>query len=246
MLSPRLRSHVSNGVELDGTRFLVAGASGALGGALARALGTAGADLALAGRDSAALDAIGEELGAPTARFEATDADSRRTAVDSLAAALGGGLDGVVVTVGAPGFAPAGGAAADDVRRIFEVNALGPIGLVEAALAHIEAPGVVVGVSAIVADYPTAGVSHYSAAKAGFSAYLTALRRERRRAGLAVLDVRPPHMDTRFGERALFGRAPELPDPIPLDLVTETVIDAIRAGRREIAWDLKARSLTTA
>ncbi len=233
-------------MELDGARILVAGATGALGGALARALAEAGSELALAGRDAARLDAIGDELGVPTARFDVTDAEGRRTAVDSLAAALGGGLDGVAVAVGAPGFGSAGGAATEDVRRIFEVNALGPIGLVEAALGHMEEPGAVVGVTAIVADHPTAGVSHYSAAKAAFSAYLTALRRERRRDGLSVIDVRPPHMDTSFGDRPVFGSAPELPEPLPVQVVVDAVIDAIRADRREIAWDLKARSLVTA
>jgi NAD(P)-dependent dehydrogenase (short-subunit alcohol dehydrogenase family) len=233
-------------MELDGTHILVAGATGALGGALARALDEAGAELALAGRDAARLDAIGDELGVPTARFDVTDPEGRRTAVDSLAAALGGELDGVVVAVGAPGFGSAGGAATEDVRRIFEVNALGPIGLVEASLAHLGPQGAVVGVSAIVADHPTAGVSHYSAAKAAFSAYLTALRRERRRDGLAVLDVRPPHMDTSFGDRPIFGRAPQLPEPLPVQVVVDAVMEAIRLDRREIAWDLKARSLVTA
>jgi short-subunit dehydrogenase len=233
-------------MELDGARFLVAGATGGFGGALARALGESGADLALAGRDAARLDAVGQELGVPTARFDVTDPEGRRTAVDSLAAALGGELDGVAVAVGAPGFGPAGGAAALDVQRIFEVNTLGPIGLVEAALAHMSNHGAVVGVSAIVADNPTAGVSHYSAAKAAFSAYLTALRRERRRDGLAVLDVRPPHMDTSFGDRPIFGRAPALPEPLPVHVVVDAVLEAIRSDRREIAWDLKARSLVTA
>jgi short-subunit dehydrogenase len=233
-------------MELDGARILVAGATGALGGALARALAESGADVALAGRDAARLDAVGQELGAPTARFDVTDPEGRRTAVDSLAAALGGELDGVAVTVGAPGFGPAGGAAARDVQRIFEVNALGPIGLVEASLAHMGHHGAVVGVSAIVADHPTAGVSHYSATKAAFSAYLAALRRERRRDGLAVLDVRPPHMDTSFGDRPIFGRAPALPEPLPVQVVVDAVMEAIRSDRREIAWDLKARSLVTA
>lgn len=233
-------------MEIDGARILVAGATGALGGACARALSEVGAELALAGRDPAKLAAIGDELGAPIARFDVTDAESRRTAVDSLAGALGGELDGILVAVGAPGFGPAGAAAAGDVRRLFEVNALGPIGLVEAALAHIDQHGAVVGVSAIVADHPSAGVSHYSAAKAAFSAYLTALRRERRRDGLSVLDVRPPHMDTNFVERRLFGRAPELPEPLPMVAVVDAVLEAIRSERREIAWDLKARSLVTA
>ena len=203
-------------MELDGARILVAGAPGALGGALARALGESGADLALAGRG-----------GFP----------GRRPRRRARRRGRGGGSSRV---------RPGRGAAALDVQRIFEVNALGPIGLVEASLAHMSRHGAVVGVSAIVADHPTAGVSHYSAAKAAFSAYLTALRRERRRDGLAVLDVRPPHMDTSFGDRPIFGRAPALPEPLPVHVVVDAVMDAIRSDRREIAWDLKARSLVTA
>ncbi len=233
-------------VEIDGARMLVAGATGALGGGLARALAEDGAELALAGRDPEKLDALGNELDAPTARFEATDPGSRRTAVDSLAAALGGGLDGVVVAVGAPGFGRAGEPSADDVRRLFEVNALGPIALIEAALAHVGDPAAVIGVSAIVADHPTPGLAHYSAAKAALSAYLAALRRERRRDGLTVLDVRPPHLDTAFSERPLFGLPPALPDPIAAGVVVDAVVDALREGRREIAWDLQVRSLTSA
>jgi len=232
-------------MDLDGTRIIVAGATGDFGGSLARALSEAGAELGLAGRDGDRLGALGGSLDAPTARFEAGDPDGRRTTVDSLAAALGG-LDGIVVAIGAPGFAPAGAADAAAITRLFEVNALGPIGLIEAALAHIEPPGAVVGISAIVADHPTAGISHYSAAKAALSAYLTALRRERRRDGLAVLDVRPPHMDTAFAERALFGRAPELPEPLPVARVVDAVLHALREDRREISWDLRARSLVTA
>lgn len=65
-----------------------------------------------------------------------------------------------------------------------------------------------------------------------FSAYLAALRRDSRRYGLAVIDVSPPHLDTRFTERALFGQAPELPPPLDVSAV--------------VAWDLKARELVTA
>ena len=126
----------------------MAGATGELGAALARPLDEAGADLALAGRDPDRLEGLARELGAPSARFDATDADSRRTAVDSLAAALGGELDGVIVCVGAPGFGPAGSAAEADVQRLFEINTLGPIALIEAALAHIEPPGLVAGIPA--------------------------------------------------------------------------------------------------
>jgi hypothetical protein len=47
-----------------------------------------------------------------------------------------------------------------------------------------------------------------------------------------VIDVRLPHLDTHFTERALFGQAPELPPPLDVSAV--------------VARDLKARELVQA
>jgi len=232
-------------VNIEGSRTLVAGATGELGSALTRALHAEGAELALAGRDAERLSALGDEFDAPTARLDVRDPESSRTAIDAATAALGG-LDCLVVSIGVPGFGPTGSASRDHLRALFEVNALGPMELIDAALPHLDLPGAVVGVSAIVAEYPAGGIGHYSAAKAAFSAYLTALRRERRRDGLAVIDVRPPHLDTRFTERALFGSAPELPEPLAVSEVVAAVIGALGDDRRLVAWDLKARELVTA
>jgi short-subunit dehydrogenase len=84
----------------------------------------------------------------------------------------------------------------------------------------------------------------YSASKAALSAHLTALRREVRRRGIAVLDVRPPHMDTGFAGRALAGGPPALPAGFDPDALVATVLDALRAGRREVFWDLAAKTLS--
>ena len=87
-------------MELAGARVLVAGATGALGGDLARALAGAGARVALTGRDDGRLQALAGELGgAPALAADAVDVDAVRTAVDAAAEALGG-LDAVVVAWG--------------------------------------------------------------------------------------------------------------------------------------------------
>ena len=83
----------------------------------------------------------------------------------------------------------------------------------------------------------------YSATKAGLSAYLAAVRRERRRDGLTVLDLRPQHMETGFSERPLAGHAPALPEPVDTSEVVEKAIGALREGKREMAWNLKDRAL---
>lgn len=223
-------------MELLDKRFIVAGATGVLGEAIARELASAGAELALAGRDRERLEALGSELEAPTAVFDAADIASAGTAVDVLASALGG-LDGLVAACGVAGFGPAGEVDPAHLDALFAANALAPMALIDAAISRIEADGCVAAVSAMVAEYPMARLAHYSAAKSALSAYLAAVGRERRRAGPTVLDVRPPHMDTGFSERPLFGTAPErLPDPASATEVARQIVDAIREDRRELAW----------
>jgi short-subunit dehydrogenase len=232
-------------MELHDGRAIVAGATGALGGLLSRRLAAAGARVGLAGRDPERLRALGEELGAPTAPLELRDPGSAQECVDALAGALGG-LDLLVVATGAVAFGAAEDVGAGVERTLLEVNALGPMALARAALAHMESGGAIAALSAVVADHPTAGMAAYSASKAALSSYLTALRRERRRQGLVVLDVRPQHLDTGFADRALAGAPPALPEPARAEDVAAAIVDALREDRRELSYDLRARALVAA
>jgi NAD(P)-dependent dehydrogenase (short-subunit alcohol dehydrogenase family) len=214
-------------MDLTDRRFLVAGATGALGSRLARALRDEGAAVAVASRSG---DGIPLELTDP-----ASPAAAVAAAVEEL-----GGLDGLVVATGAVAF----GDVEDEVAaRLFAVNALGPMALIRAARPVLGSPAVVVALSAVVAEFPTAGMAAYSASKAALSAYLAALRREVRRDGVSVLDVRPGHLDTPFASRALAGTPPKLPSGADPDEVVAAIVAALREGRRELAYDLRARSL---
>lgn len=230
-------------MELAGARVLVAGATGVLGGALARALAGAGARVALSGRDDARLQALAGELGgAPALAADAVDVDSVGAAVDAAAAALGG-LDAVVVAWGVVAFGPA--ADADDAvtEELFAVNTLAPMSLVRAALPHLADGGAVVLLSAVVADAPTLGMAEYSASKAALSAWASVLRRELRGRSVTVLDVRPPHVDTGLVDRALAGTPPRLPAGHDLGEVVGAVLDGMRQGAREVVVDPRERRL---
>lgn len=232
-------------MDLNRQRFLVAGATGALGGRLARALHDAGAAVALAGRDTGALTSLASELGAtPTAPLELTDPASPERAVAAATDALGG-LDGLVVATGAVAFGTARELDDETAARLMAVNAVGPMALVRAALQRIEEPGAVACLSAVVADFPTAGMAAYSASKAALTAYLAAARRELRRDGITVLDVRPPHLDTPFSQRALAGAPPKLPAPGDPDELVTAIIAAVRDDKRELSYDLKAKQLVS-
>jgi short-subunit dehydrogenase len=225
-------------VDLAGARTLVAGATGVLGGALASALHRDGARVAVAGRDERKLAALASELdGAPTGTFDARSHDRCAAVVEQAAAALGG-LDLLVVAIGVAAFGP--GDAADDavVEHLLAVNTTAPMALVRAAVPKMGSGATVAVLSAILADYPTAGMAAYSASKAGLSAWLTALRPELRRRGIGVFDVRPPHIETGLAERAISGTAPPMKAGATVDEVVGLVVDGIRTGRRELRYDL--------
>ena len=224
-------------MELASARVLVAGATGVLGGELARALHGAGARVALTGRDGAALRTLSGELGgAPATVADAVDVGAVRGAVESAVAGLGG-LDAVVVAWSVVAFGPAADAGDAVTEELFAVNTLGPMSLVRAALPHLPDGGAVVLLSAIVADAPTLDMAEYSASKAALSAWAGVLRRELRRRAITVLDVRPPHIDTGLVDRALAGEPPRLPPGHDRAELVAAVLDGLRAGGREVVLD---------
>lgn len=226
-------------MDVTNARFLVAGATGALGSRLARSLQAEGARVFLAGRDADRLSALADELGAVSGEL---DLARPHDVVDAAVGALGG-LDGLVIATGVVAFGDAGELPDAVARELFEVNALGPIALSRAALDQFGSPAAIVALSAVVAEYPTAGMAAYSASKSALSAYLAALRRERRRMGVEVLDVRPPHLDTDFSARALHGKPPALPEPADPDALVSAILAALRDGRRELRYDVARREL---
>lgn len=228
-------------MELNGARTLVAGATGALGGGIARALYKEGSRMVLAGRDGDRLAGISRDLGdAPTATFEAIDLERCAAVVDEAADALGG-LDVLVVAFGVAAFGP--GEDADDVitEHLLTVNTMAPMAMARQAVRRMDGAGTVAVISAILADVPTPGMAAYSASKAGLSAWLTALRGEQRRKGVTVFDIRPPHIETGLAERALVGEAPAMTAGATADELVGLVVDGIRDGRRELRYDLQKR-----
>ena len=105
--------------------------------------------------------------------------------------------------------------------------------------------GAVAVLTAILADYPTAGMPAYSASKAAISAWLTALRPEQRKRGIAVFDIRPPHIETGRAGRALVGQAPPMKEGTTVDALVGLIVDGIRDGRRELRFDLQKGELVS-
>lgn len=228
-------------MEIEGARFLVVGASGVLGGLITRALVDTGARVVVTGRDPDRLQEIADVADTEPITLDVVDVEACAGAVTSAVEQLGG-LDAMVVATGVPAFGAALETEAAVAEELFAVNTLGPMALVRAAGAQLDG-GVVVVLSAILADLPTNQMADYSASKAALSAWLGVVRRENRRR-FRVLDVRPPHLDTGLSDHPLAGTAPTLPEPLAGSAVVEAVLEALRTDASEIVWDPKAKALS--
>ncbi len=227
--------------ELQGACALVVGGTGVLGSAIVDALHDAGARVVVTGRDPDRLARLGA-VSEAALELDLVDVDACRAAVEQAADRLGG-LDLVVVASGVAGFGPAQDTPDAVTEELFAVNTLGPIAVLSAAVPRMREGGALVALSAVLADAPMAGMASYSASKAAVSAYLSALRREVRRQGISVLDVRPPHMETGLAQRALHGTPPKLPAGHDVGDFVTLLTDGIRTDARELVWDPAAKGL---
>ncbi|CAN5651342.1 hypothetical protein BH11ACT8_BH11ACT8_09650 [soil metagenome] len=229
-------------MELSGARVLVVGATGVLGGLTARALVGRGARVAVTGRRPDALAEVAAACGTEPIPLDLLDIEACAAAVAAAAEQLGG-LDAVIVATGVPAFGPAVETDPAVAEELFAVNTLGPMAVVRAAATHLGENGVVAVLSAILADVPTNQMADYSASKAALSAWLGVVRRENRRR-FAVIDVRPPHLDTGLSERPLAGTAPKLPEPLAAGEVVDALLEALTHNATEIVWDPKGKRLS--
>jgi NAD(P)-dependent dehydrogenase (short-subunit alcohol dehydrogenase family) len=182
---------------------IVTGASRGLGLALARELDARGWTVVVDARD-------GDALAAATAGLERVVAlpgdvtDARHRA--ELIAAAGPSIALLVNNASVLGPSPQPHLAEyplDVLRRVYEVNVLAPLGLVQEALPHLTAGAAIVNVTSDAAVEPYAGWGGYGSSKAALE-QLTAILAEER-PDLRVLAVDPGDMRTQMHQDAFPG-----------------------------------------
>jgi short-subunit dehydrogenase len=226
--------------RIEGSRALVIGATGVLGTLVAERLSAGGARLALSARDEARLAERAAPGAAPGAGIavDLTDEQAPESAIEEL-----GGIDVIVLAAGVVGFDSVAETAEQDLETLFTVNALAPMRIVSSAVPALRASAeagrepVVLALTGIVAELPTAGLASYSASKAALAAYLTAAGRELRRSGIRLLDARPGHTETGLAGRPLFGTAPKFPHGHDPAAVADRLVRAIAEGETALPPD---------
>ncbi|MGN6608669.1 MAG: SDR family NAD(P)-dependent oxidoreductase [Jatrophihabitans sp.] len=223
-------------MELSGAHVLVVGATGGLGSAIAAHLAAEGARLSLVGRDAGRLAATAGELGPSVVSQQVVDLVDPGVPARIVAAAVaaGGALDALIDAAGVVAFGPAAELDDDTLDQLLLVNLIAPVRLVREATPQLRRGGAIVNLSAVVAETPLPGMAAYAASKAALTAFDRAVARELRRAGIRVLDVRPPHTETGLATRPIAGAAPKLGEgKAPAD-VAARIVAALRADEAEL------------
>lgn len=225
--------------DLGSAHVLVLGATGGLGGAIARRLAASGARLTLSGRDEDRLRSLAAELGelAPDAVVTTVSADlTRPDGPGSVVAAAhdAAPLTGVVNAAGVVAFGTVEDLDDDTLDEVLLLDLVAPIRLARAALGVLPEGGFLAQVSAVVAEKALPGMAAYSAAKAGLTAFDASLATELRRRRIRVLDARPPHTETGLATRPVAGEAPRLPQGLDPEAVAARVVQALADDERDL------------
>lgn len=221
---------------------VVTGASGGIGAATSLALAAEGATVVLAARRADALRAVAARCEEAGGRALAVPTDvTDPAAVTALAAAATSGygrIDAWVNNAGVGLYAGLADAPVDEVRKVLDVNVLGYLYGVQAALPGLRAAGggVIVNVASVLSDITVPFMGAYNLTKHAVRGLSDTLRQELVQDEVSVCTVLPASIDTPFyrnaGNRS--GREVRpMPPVYPPETVARAIVKTLRRPRRE-------------
>jgi 3-oxoacyl-[acyl-carrier protein] reductase len=181
--------------NLTGKTALVTGATGGIGGAIARALHAQGATVVLSGTREAVLGEIAAELGerAFVAAANLSDPASVDGLIGSAEEAAGAGLDILVANAGITKDGLLMRMKDEDFQSVLTVNLESYFRLSRAAMKGMmkRRSGRIIGITSVVGVTGNAGQTNYAASKAGMIGFSKSLAQEVGSRGITVNCIAP-------------------------------------------------------
>jgi len=217
--------------DLNGKCALVTGASGGIGGAIARALHASGAKVALSGTRKDALEALASELGegAYAVPADLSSAEGAAALIDDATEAMGA-LDILVNNAGLTRDGLAMRMKDEDWQQVIAVNLTATFRLSRAVLRGMMKSrwGRIINISSVVGATGNAGQTNYAASKAGMVGMSKALAQEVASRGITVNCVAPGFIVTAMTDALGDDQKEKLMTTIPAGRLGE--VDDIAAA----------------
>src|SRR5215470_6898519 len=205
--------------DLTGKTALVTGASGGIGGAIARALHGQGATVALSGTRAEALQGLAQELGQRARVLPAnlSDAEATEKLVGDAEAALGK-LDILVNNAGLTRDGLAVRMKDADWQTVLDVDLTAGFRLARAALRGMMKRrfGRIIGITSIVGVTGNPGQANYAAAKAGMIGMSKALAQELASRSITVNTVAPGFIETAMTDALTEDQKAQILPKVPM------------------------------
>jgi len=205
--------------DLTGQTALVTGASGGIGGAIARALHAQGAHVVLSGTRAEALSALGDELKERVSEAPCNLSDP--AAVDGLIAqaeaACGGPIDVLVANAGVTRDGLLMRMKDEDWDTVLKVNLEAYFRLSRAAMRSMMKRrfGRIIGITSVVGVTGNPGQTNYAASKAGMIGFSKSLAQEVASRNITVNCVAPGFIESPMTDalndqqkQSILGRIP--------------------------------------
>jgi 3-oxoacyl-[acyl-carrier protein] reductase len=220
-------------MDLRTAHVLVTGGSSGIGLAIARRLRADGAQVAISGRRSEALEAAARTIGAVPIVADVTKEDDVVRLVETAAREMGG-YDTLINNAGVGRFGTLLNTTTDDLRTVYETNVFGMVWAARESARRFVAQrrGNIVNVASTAGARANAGSGVYASSKFAVRGLTEAWRAELRQHNVRVMLVNPSEVVTPFFETAGLGRREDNPTKLHPDEIAHVVANMLALDDR--------------
>jgi 3-oxoacyl-[acyl-carrier protein] reductase len=227
---------VSNIASLAGRKALITGGSGGLGSAIAVALASAGAAVAICGRDAKRTTDLAKKLSLESGgriepvRLDLLQPGETAQAVESTVGLIGG-LDILVNAAGAPSDGRFESVSAEAWQRSYAIKFFGAVDAIRASLPHMKSAGrgTIITLSGLFGTEPVPGNIVSGSINAALENFMKALASDVARHGIRAITLCPGPFYTARIKTILEHRARE--EGLPYEDVLRREEAALPLGR---------------